>query len=88
MLTAAGERIADRRLERKGRVPDGNQPAGPGAEQKPWGLGGGRERRRKKTLSRELVLWGQCRFHCEVLKKNNNPHWPLFSTGQRFVRDL
>lgn len=48
MLTAAGERIADRRLERKGRVPDGNQPAGPGAEQKPWGQGGGGKEEEKK----------------------------------------
>ena len=52
MLTAAGERIADRRLERKGHVPDGNQPAEPGAG------GAGRRKKRKKSPKQGTGLVG------------------------------
>lgn len=69
MLTAAGERIADRRLERKGRVPDGNQPAGPGAEQKPWGLGGGEGKKKKKNPKQGTGLMGAMQISLRGIKK-------------------
>lgn len=49
---------------------------------------GGEGKKKKKNPKQGTGLMGAMQISLRGIKKNNNPHWPLFSTGQRFVRDL